>query len=184
MNFGPDHPSVKQYIHSKWDQPNKNKESDLQPLPTIPKVDPEVCIGQMVLMPKREDGQWFWATILEQVDQYKNDLQCDPDYIKFKVKVGHKNKWEEIVLYNELIDFIKGDESDGVWNFQSVIGHQGLLNQNDPGYKGSAYNVLVQWETLEQSYKPLHLFSKTQSRRVPCTEYVWKNNLLDKPGWR
>ena len=82
------------------------------------------------------------------------------------------------------MDFIEGDKSNGVWNFQSIIGHQGLLNQNNPEYKGSAYNVLVQWETLKQSYEPLHLFSKTQSGRVACAEYAQKNNLLNKPGWR
>ena len=161
INTIPDHSLVKQYIHSKQDQSTGNKELDLRPLPTIPKIDPEDCIGWTVLMPKREDRQWFWATILEQVDQYKKDLQTDPDFIKFKVKVGHENEWEEIVSYNELMDFILNNELDGVWNFQSVIGHQGLLTQNNPGYKGSAYNVLVHWETLEQSYEPLHIFSKT-----------------------
>ena len=184
IDIGPNKTSIKQFIHSKHDQPHHNKESDLQTLPTIPKIDPKDCLGCTVLMPKQKDGQCFWAKIIKWINEYKNELQSNPDFIKFKVKVGHQNEWEEIVSYNELMNFIDNDESDGVWQFQSVIGHQGPLTQNDPGYKGSAYNVLVHWETLEQTYEPLHIFAKTQSGQVACAEYTQKNNLLDKPGWQ
>ena len=52
VDIRPDDTSIKQFIHSKQDQSNANNESNLRPLPTLPKIDPEDCLGRTVLMPK------------------------------------------------------------------------------------------------------------------------------------
>ena len=39
-----------------------------------------------------------------------------------------------------------------LFKFRSIIGHQGLLAASDPDWKGSKYNVQVEWRTWEITY--------------------------------
>ena len=38
------------------------------------------------------------------------------------------------------------------WSFKDVIAHQGPLTKEDPHYKGSSYNVMIEWDTGETTY--------------------------------
>jgi hypothetical protein len=40
-------------------------------------------------------------------------------------------------------------DGNGFWNFKHIIGHEGPFRTSDPEYKGSRYNVLVEWENGE-----------------------------------
>ena len=85
--------------------------------------------------------------------------------------------------YNEILDMIeKDDTEDGLWRFKSITGHQGPLSKSDSAYKGSRYNVLVNWETGESTYEPLHIIAADDP--VSCAIYAKKNDLLDKEGWK
>ena len=39
--------------------------------------------------------------------------------------------------------------------FRAIIGHQGPVKATDPDWKGSKYNVQVEWETGEDTFEPL-----------------------------
>ena len=150
------------------------------------KLDPEHAIGRSVLMPRGKDGQRFRAKILERVDKYKDDLQMKrAKHMQYRVLVGHDggNKWEEIVAYNDLVNFIEteGDGQDGMWRFKEILEHQGPLSPSDTAYKGSRWNVLVAWETGEITLEPLKC---VQDDKVVCALYARKHNLLDEPGWQ
>ena len=69
-----------------------------------------------------------------------------------------------------------------MWRFKSITGHQGPLSKSDPAYKGSRFNVLVNWETGESTYEPLHIVAADDP--VTCAIYGKENNLLDQEGWR
>jgi hypothetical protein len=54
------------------------------------------------------------------------------------------------------MDYIEKDkqqhqdkDGNGFWNFKHIIGHEGPFRTSDPEYKGSRYNVLVEWENGE-----------------------------------
>ena len=49
-------------------------------------------------------------------------------------------------------------------------------------YKGSSYNVRVEWENGEITYEPLDIIAKDDP--VTCAIYARKNNLLHLPGWK
>jgi hypothetical protein len=66
--------------------------------------------------------------------------------------------------------------------FKSIISHQGPLSKDDPGYKGSKYNVLVDWEDGECTFEPLDIIGADDP--VSCALYAKQNNLLDEPGWK
>ena len=105
--------------------------------------------------------------------------------IKFKCLVN--NDYEEIVACNDIVDFIEQDQTwDGIWKFRQVLDHQGPLKPSDPRYKGSRYNVQVEWETGEITWEPLTTKDKTgiyDSDPVTIAIYAEKHGLLDTPGW-
>ena len=45
--------------------------------------------------------------------------------------------------------------NDDLYKFRAPYGHQGPLKAPDPNMKKYKYNVLVEWETGEKTYKPL-----------------------------
>ena len=140
------------------------------------KLDPEHAIGRYILVPKCKDGQQFCTKILEWVDKYKDDLQMKhTENIKYKVLIGHNDgeQWEEIVAYNNLVQMIQ-DEDDGedrIWCFKEIQAHQGSLSPSNQAYKGSRWNVLVAWETIEITMETLE---NIQHEKVMCALYARK----------
>ena len=80
--------------------------------------------------------------------------------LSFILCIGN-GKLEEIISYNQLVNHLEAaaneDEeiSDDLYKVRALIGHQGPLKPTDPNWKGCKYNVLVDWETGEKTYKPL-----------------------------
>jgi hypothetical protein len=74
------------------------------------------------------------------------------------------------------------NDPDVAWVFKAIKGHQGPLRPTHPEYKGSAYNVLVQWEDGSETYEPLDIIIKDDP--VSVASYAAENNLIDTPGWK
>ena len=53
---------------------------------------------------------------------------------------------------------------------------------SDPDWKGSKYNVQVEWETGEITFEPLSIIAADDP--VTCTAYAKENDLLALEGWR
>ena len=95
--------------------------------------------------------------------------------------------YEEILTYNEILEYIaKNEEQDDdqaiVWKFKRIVSHQGPLKKGDPGYNGSKFNVLLEWETGESTYKALDVIAADDP--ITCTIYAKEKGLLDEPSWR
>ena len=143
-------------------------------------LGPEDMIDRTFLMPPNEDGSRFRAKIIEQVRDLKKDASNHPEMIKFRCRVN--DDYEEIVHYNDIVDFIEQDQTwDGIWKFREILDHQGPFRSNSKKYRGSAYNVLVEWETGEKTWEPLK--TMYESDPVTIAIYAQKNKLLNKPGW-
>jgi hypothetical protein len=89
----------------------------------------------------------------------KRELFRQPGHVPFVCSVNDDN-YEEILSYNELMDYIEKDEQqhqdkdgNGFWNFKHIVGHEGPFRASDPEYKGSRYNVLIEWENGEITSK-------------------------------
>jgi hypothetical protein len=64
--------------------------------------------------------------------------------------------YEEIMTYNQIMNHIEQSEEDGiVWRFKRIAGHEGPLTNNHPMWKGSTYNVCVEWENGEITNEPM-----------------------------
>ena len=154
----------------------------LQQGATMPTFDPTDLIGRTFLLPPQDDGQRFRGKIIETIVENGQELNKHPDRIKFRCAVNDE-QFEEIISYNEILNMIEKDETEeGLWRFKSITDHQGPLSKSDKAYNGSRYNVLVNWETGESTYEPLHIIAADDP--VSCAIYAKENNLLEEEGWK
>jgi hypothetical protein len=87
------------------------------------------------------------------------------------------------------MDYIEKEEQqhqdkdgNGFWNFKHIVSHEGLFRASDPEYKGSRYNVLIEWENGEITSEPLNIFGKDDP--VTCAVYAREHGLLEEEGWK
>ncbi len=97
---------------------------------------------------------------MEFIQDHEHDLKLSDDHHKFRISIND-DEYKEIIMYNELMDFIEKnkDNEDIVWKFKHIVGHQGPLICPDPNYKGSKYNVLMEWENGEITKEPLAIIA-------------------------
>ena len=60
-----------------------------------------------------------------------------------------------------------------LYRFRAIIGHQGPLLASDPDWKGSKYNVQVEWETGEITFEPLSIIAADD----PVTYLLWRDGV-------
>jgi len=136
-----------------------DKGLDESPLPTI---DPSGLIGRTFLKPKGQDGTRLRATIVSLVDDIDKDLAQQPGLIRLRCLVGDQ-QIEEIIAYDQIGEFIERqtEVDEGTWKYRAIIGHQGPLTaRNKKEHRGSPCDLLIEWETGECAYGPLHIFYK------------------------
>ena len=176
------HVGDKVFVRSNFDTSQLDSPSVARQMPTI---DPEKLIGRTFLKETETDGQRFRARIVRAIIDKDNELKKDPKYIKFLCEVDGDTA-DEIFSYNQVLDFIEKENSDvendteQLYRFRRISAHQGPLHTTDKDYKGSTYNVLIEWESGEVTYEPLDMIAKDDP--VTCTEYAIRNGLLDTPG--
>ena len=96
--------------------------------------------------------------------------------------MNEDGRLDELQTYNDLLNKIEDfDQEDGESPFTSIGGHYGPLKQSDLEYKGSSWNVKVNWENSDPTYEPLKLIAECDP--VTCALYAEKNDLLNTPGW-
>ena len=105
-----------------------------------------------ICLPVFAPDELIGMTISKKVD---NDIVSakaeNHQKIKFLLSLGN-GALEEIISYNELSDLfseLMGARESGKHDFltySSILDHQGPLKSHDPKYKGSSYNVLMEWD--------------------------------------
>ena len=155
--------------------------SDIRGYPMkLPTLSPDELMERTFLY-RTEDGQRLRSEVIKKIeDQDAKNHQN----IKFLCKVGSDGA-EEILTYKEICDLIEEQDqhdTEKVWTYKKVIGHQGPLKPDDPDYKGCSYNVKVLWEDDSETYEPLSTFIKDDP--ITVTEYAKEHDLLEEPGWK
>jgi len=134
--------------------------------PVLPNaLPPDKMIDRTFLMPPKEDGTRHRAKIIALIDNHlaENDFEKQPERVQFKCLVN--DKYEEVVAYNDIVDYIKADDTwDGVWKFRRILDHK-YVTPSDKNYMQCSVNVLIEWESGETSWQPLH----HKTRRVYTT---------------
>ena len=153
-------------------------------VPRMPTFDPDDIVGRTFLLEPQEDGQRFRARIVEAIEEQDAALAEDPTKRKFRISVND-DEYEEILSYNEVLNHIEDVAEDGepaVWKFRRISSHQGPLPSTDKMWKGSEYNVTVEWENGEITDEPLSTIAADDP--VTCALYAKDNDLLETSGWK
>jgi hypothetical protein len=161
------------------DQPTTTNEDHPS---TTPIIDVDELIGRSFLLGPQKDGQRFRAQVVKLIEDHSAKVHDNKTRIKFLLNVND-NESEEVITYNQLLDYLsKDEETDVVWKFQRITSHEGPLTPNHPEFKGSKYNVLIEWENGEITSEPLHVIAKDDP--VTCAIYARDNGLLNTEGWK
>jgi hypothetical protein len=149
--------------------------------PPIPVVDPNDLVGRTFLMDEQEDGQRYRARIVRAIEDHEANLANDTDRIRFLCSIND-DQYEEIISYNDLINSLDKDGENIVWKFRRITAHQGPLHSNDKDWRGSSYNVMIEWENGEITTEPLSIIGADDP--VTCAIYARDHNLLELDGWK
>ena len=68
------------------------------------------------------------------------------------------------------------------YRFRAIIGHEGPLKATDPNWKGSKWNVQIEWETGEITFEPLSVIAA--DNHITCAAYAKEKNLYNLDGWK
>ena len=143
---------------------------------------PDELLGMTILQPV--DDELIRAKVVRKImDRDAENHQ----QIKFLLVLGD-GKLEEIISYNELSNLVteslaaKESGQQDLISYAGILDHQGPLKSHDPKYKGSSYNVLVDWDDKPQTWEPLITMVKQDPVTLAC--YAHDNGLLNVPGWK
>ena len=148
----------------------------------MPIVDASDLIGRTFLT-DNEDGSKHRARIVQAIEEHEDATAKQSNRVKFVCSMND-DEYEEIMSYNDIVQHIEASSSDGevMWQFKQIIGHEGPITNNYPSWKGSTWNVRVEWENGEISDEPLTAIAADDP--VTCAIYARENNLLPQPGWK
>jgi hypothetical protein len=176
------HAGDKVIIRSNFDTTNLEDPNVTRQMAAI---DPKDLIGSTFLKDTEADGQRFRARFVRAIIDNDAELQKGPCYTKFLCEVDGEVA-DEIYSQNQILDFIERDNLDiendtkQLYRFRRISAHQGPLCTSDKDYKGSTYNVLIEWETVETTYEPFDMIANDDP--ITCADNAEQNGLLDTPG--
>ena len=82
----------------------------------------------------------------------------------------------------EMWELYLAEKESEMLPFHCIVGCQGPLKPTDKAYKGSAYNLDVEWADMECTWEPL--FAISLDDPVSCALFGKENGMLDKKGWK
>ena len=147
-------------------------------------------IGRTFLMDADSDtNERFRGKIKRVVTTHGDPNPENIDNLEFLVEVSG-SKTDELLTYNEILDYINKQAEEPTdqgnpeaqFTFNEILGHEGPLHPSDKRYKGSIYNVLMNWCSGERTMEPLNVIGADDP--VTCAIYAQKHNLLNKRGWK
>ena len=154
----------------------------------MPTFDPSDLIGRIFRLPPEENGERHRAKVTRQVVEIIDQVNGQRiENINFILDIGN-GKVEELISYNKLLEHLENaqDHDMGLdqelYRFRAIIGHQGPLLASNPDWKGSKYNVQVEWETGEITFEPLSIIAADDP--VTCAAYAKEKDLFALEEWR
>ena len=168
----------------------RSRQDDADPshIKPMPEFDPDDLVGRTFLFPTQENGERLRAKatkkVVEQIEAA--DGNRIPN-INFILDIG-EGIVEELITYNQLLDHLEqAEEQDNsmdqeLYKFRAIIGHKGPLKATDPNWKGSKWNVQIEWETGEITFEPFSVIAADDP--ITCTAYAKEKNLYNLDGWK
>jgi hypothetical protein len=148
---------------------------------------PDDLVGKTFVREDQSTGDFIRYEIVRML---KKESEATKEKLQYLVENRNGDQsTEEVMDYTELCDIVEAQieavdngESGGLLTFKSILAHQGLLSVRNPQYKGSAWNILVEWDVGNPTWEPLNLIAKCDP--VLVAMYGEANGLLNKKGWK
>jgi len=148
----------------------------------LPKFSPDELVG-LTFLHDTQDGQRVRAEIVRRFETMESENHQN---IKFVVKYGDPH-YEELMSYAELSDIVEKQHEeeqneDKLWTFKRIVSHHGPLKASDENYKGSKWNLRIEWEDGTMTYEPLNVIGRDDP--AACASYAKEHDLLELDGWK
>jgi hypothetical protein len=148
---------------------------------------PDDLVGKVFMREDPDSGDLTRCEVVQLLKQHSNSTRNKLKFI-IETKNGETSA-EEVMEYNQLCHIIEAQAEaiesgahEGLMTFDRILAHEGPLTARHPSYKGSAYNLLIEWDVGEPTWEPLNVIAKCDP--VSVTLYGVKNDMLDKKGWK
>ena len=132
-------------------------------------------LGRTFLLPMDENGERKRATISGHVNDLFQEQVSREDQLRFKLNIDG-DQLDDLISYNQLMEYLEdktdtGALEDGIYRFICIKDHKGPYTPSHPEYNGSSYNLLIEWETGEQTWE-----TKDNNKWKEATVYDKKRN--------
>ena len=98
-------------------------------------IDVEDLIGKSFDI-CNDDDTVSKLTVIDAIKNHQDDIDENSTHTKFRLKYN-KDKYEEILTYNEHKDHLNNLEDGAVmWELQQIVSHRGSLKKTHPSYNG------------------------------------------------
>jgi recombinational DNA repair protein RecT len=77
------------------------------------------------------NGQKHQARIIKAIDDHEKELLKDQTRTKFLCYVNDDKREQEIIVYNDLMNYLETDGQEVVWKFKRITAHQVPLTSKD-----------------------------------------------------
>ena len=133
-----------------YGRPNPAGSDNTSPMSIINFDD---LLGRTLLLPMNENGER--ATISEHVKDLCQEQVSREDQLRFTLKIA-RDQLDDLISYKQLMEYLEdktdtGPLEDGLYRFKCIKDHKGPYTSSDPEYNGNSYNLLIEWETGEQT---------------------------------
>ena len=107
---------------------------------------------------------------MKAISELENNVVNDPNRNKFLCSFNNE-EYKDILAYNDILGHIEKDYDDSIiWKLCRITAHEDPLQRSNPNYKGSTFNVIIEWETGEITLEPLFIIAADDS--VTCAIYA------------
>ena len=157
-----------------YGRPNPAGSANTPPMSIINFDD---LLGRTFLLPMHENGER--ATIFEHAKDLCQEQVSRENQLRFKLKTD-KDQLDDLSSYHQLMKYLE-DKADsgpleaGLDRFKCIQDHKGPYTPSDPEYNGSSYNLLIEWETGEQTWE-----TKDNNKWKEATVHD-KNHIINIP---
>ena len=124
--------------------------------PTMSIINFDDLLGRTFLLPMDENRERKRAAIPEHVNNLCQEQVSREGQPRFKLKIDG-DQLDDLISYNQLLEYLEdktdtGPLEDGLYRFKCIKDYKGPYTSSDPEYNGSCYNLLIEWETGEQTW--------------------------------
>ena len=173
---------VDETMNNMSEEDSENEEEKQARKERMAVIDISDIIGKTYLSTPEEDGSRTRLKIVERINELEKDIANNPNIIKFRAE-NDDQTMEEIIDYNQLLQRLEEDDGEQlVWKFKSIKNHEGPLTPGHHKYRGSKWNIQIEWENGEVTWEPLSIIAASDP--VTCAIYAKDNNLLKHDGWK